>query len=265
MKKPVIITMRYSVLTRGTKSFSMARDRDFEDYKFDLFDSNRLNAHFKLFSSITLPSLMDGADEGNVRLYIITSIDLPIIDKKRLYSLIELYDWIRIVEVDEYEDINRFHSRCIEFYLDEINYKEGLYAHVRLDDDDALYKGFIRKLREYIDPVFEGYVISFSSGLIAEYNDDKEVIVNFFKVNHPFNALGLSFIGKRSKGVSPGNVYALGNHMRISEVVPTIVDGTFISYIRTSYLYQDTENKALKKVGNIFDKKNVLDLFSINI
>lgn len=256
MKKIIYIVVRYSMLIENSKTWSVT-DADINKYRENLFNGNRLERRLKLFSNITLPSIVGQVDfmEGyEFKLFVVSSDELPINNQKELNSLAANYEWMSIHYLPR-QDL----SIAQPIFDDLESYgKEVLYATIKLDDDDALSVNFLKEFNKLLVVRHIGYAISFGRGLCGFYNfsnNQYEKIINYY---YPKIALGLGYINLFDGKVFKNKIKTLfqaGGYTKIDRYVPTIVYSKDIMYMYTIYEHSDsyTEERArrLKKLPSV--------------
>ncbi|KOC19953.1 hypothetical protein GL58_15330, partial [Comamonas testosteroni] len=265
VKKNIFILIRYSVLLETAKDYWRIGRTEFSSYREMLFSEERLKTREHLFSKICLPSLqninkenINSEESVNFKVIILSSSDLPEDSKIFLENLKKENDFIELAYTSEKSGGV---SKGFEEYLSVISPDEYC-ATVRLDDDDALSLDWFHKIKEYIKPEFEDYVISLCGGyaLMVDENLNIQSVADF---KMRFGALGLSYI---AKGGSKYNIYNCGAHYKTDEKNPTILysDGKYI--LRTYSKTNDSGDKFPESsIIKNDDYKNVLiDSYGIN-
>lgn len=239
----VMISTRYSVLLRGSKSWAIGRDKSLDDYRTALFDDARLDLHHHLFTRLTLPSLkaqIPALSATDFRLAISISDELPAHHRAALERETSDIDWVRILRVPA-EAENIPHGKHLRDFLAERG-EPGPYAHVRLDDDDALTSDFIERIRGYATVENAGRAVSLGRGIMADFDTDSRRFTAFQEMHYPKVAMGLTLIGiyqGDEKRPLP-QIYGTGNHVSIDLRVPTIIDSRKIAFLRTMHSLSDT-------------------------
>lgn len=250
MKKKIIVIVRYSLLLeKGNTAWKIGRDVTFEQYRENLFAADRLAQHQRLFNDVTLRSILDQeaiSDDVEIELLIATSSELPAINMAYLDELSAAHSFIHILKVDTDGSLGGALKPYLSFCDDT------LCLTMRLDDDDALAKDFFKRCEQYLDPAFTGYVVTFASGYQGWLNEDTQTYANVEKLYYPKIALGLGFINRYSvaKGglVHPvQNIYAAGNHTKLDEKYPMIVDARKPAFFRSLHKLSDTQGKVSKR------------------
>ena len=240
----IVVSVRYSVLLSGTAGSQWRLGQGAasdDDYRAKLFDPDRLRLHHRLFSTVTLPSLLSQVprlEAKSFRLNVIISDCLPTTHKQALYSTIQGIDWVRVVELPQNAS-SVPHADLVAQFLEGRRAKGALHAHARLDDDDAVSADFFSNLRRHIRPEHEGWVVSQGFGVTGHH--DGAAFTAFETMLYPKIAIGLAYIGGRAIA----NVHALNNHIHVDRRVPVILDSRKLAFIRTVHDQSDT-GAALK-------------------
>lgn len=244
MKSKIYIMIRYSILAKSRSAWVIGRDVSDDEYREKLFSESRLNMHEFLFSNVTLPSIEAANKPIEVEVLIFTSVFLPQKYMERLKGIVNQYSWARLITLD---DSDRAARMMDQHLLKEVR-KDGqskVFSTVRLDDDDALSKNYFENLAKYTDDKYLGFAVSFHKGLKGRFEGD--TYSNFEVANYPKCAQGLAFVSKYEGGehTPPDlSIYSLGNHTKIDEKHPVILDASFVSYIRTMHVESDIFRKG---------------------
>lgn len=258
MKKKIFYVIRYSVL-QDSKQWKIARDNDYEQYKTALFDDKRLTLKYRLFSQLTLPSVIaqkrpEKTDSHEVIL--LTSSELPKQHLEQLQHLVEQHDCLTILTVPPNRGFVSVAAAYIKKQFADAG-EDCVYATVRLDDDDILHHNFERRLRFYTAKINLGYMVSFSQGYEAFLDSQHDYkLSQAIELYYPKIALGLSQIGfysaERNKVIGNNvHVYQTGKHTTVNQRYNLIEDTTPKMFVRVSYDLQDTQAKGfLKRVSS---------------
>lgn len=245
-----IVIVRYSVFTRQRPSaWLIGKGKPIDQYQQDLFANERLDSHQRLFFEVTVPSLLDRSPAPHrdwLRLIVVTSSELPRAYYDNLCAYLAPYDWAQVVTrtPDESPDL----SREVPAVLEELaGAQRGplVHATVRLDDDDALGRHYFADLSRYVQPQLSGYCVSFPLGYVAILDSAQEACQEYLEVYVAKNAQGLAHINTYdpiTKSFTSNNksVYELGNHMKIDQHTPVILDARHPAYLRTVHEGADT-------------------------
>lgn len=238
--------IRYSVLTESKDSWVIGRNADTDKYKEKLFSKERLDLHENLFFNVTLPSLRK-MDQTKTTVLVFTSEELPDPYITNLQQEVKGDENIKIVKLPRKGRIIGQMNQFLKKELDTFG-SDLIYATVRLDDDDALSKDFCSSISKYLNEDFVGYAVSFPTGVAGIYEADN--YKSFYKIYQPKIALGLSFINsykKSRKKMDYVSVYSLGNHTKVDEKHPLILDSAKVMYVRTVHGQSDAYSKVLNK------------------
>lgn len=250
-KKHVIIGIRYSMLSSTSKGWILCVENEFKEYQEKLFEPARLKNREEIFERITLPSLTNIFDnkpeDVEFVVHILTSIGLPEENKKFLNQIEEKYSFIKVsYYTPEEANTRSYFTNYIKNNVEE----KDVYASVRLDDDDALSLDWFNKILDYMNPAFNGFVVSLCSGLAVSITSHDYKIDKISAYKYRFIALGMTYIGVKTKAASI-SVYGCGNHTKTDDKYPTLVlaKGTYI--LRTFNNYNDS--------GSAFPSTKYLD------
>ena len=248
----IIITVRFSVIVSKRDSWKIGRDRNEDEYRADLFSDDRLSLHHYLFANVTLPSLaaqLPVLTQDRFRLYAVTSSELPQKHASALDELMSKYPWARIKKVPP-ETQHVPHGECIEEFLGEVGYGQGAYAHVRLDDDDALAADLVKRIADLTTLENVGRAVSFASGYGGWFDSGRKAFTSFVQCRLPMIGLGLSYIGAYKDRAPVGraaNVYGLGRHTSVDTKVPVILDSRSPAFLRTFHEESDIQADSRTK------------------
>lgn len=237
--KNIFIAIRYSIVLGSNAQWSKNEG---------ILSDERMNIREDVFENVTFPSLINQNLPEDVCLNVIILIS-DLLSIKRIRFLQNLFAlnknnnikfFLEKVSHEDraYDDVHRNYNNAINSCVTRIvdNNENSCFATVRLDDDDALSVEYCRYLSKYINSNYVGIAISFATGIQARYANGK--IYDMRNLYFPKIALGLAFINKvNSSGEfacgKVVNVYNLGDHTRIDEKTPVLVDASKYMYVRT--------------------------------
>lgn len=111
-----------------------------------LYDPARLERRFRLFEALTLPSLLAQEDAG-FEIILLTGEDLPAAARERLEAAAGRLPRARVVALPPMK-----HYPATQAAFDQLEPAGGgLLTSFRLDDDDAIDRRFIARLRRWCD------------------------------------------------------------------------------------------------------------------
>ena len=158
---------RFSYLARERALGWNSVPREPEAARAIVFDEARLAARFRLFERYTLPSLKAQTD-GDFRLIVLTSAELPARHRERLADLVGADRRIRLVAAPARDGPRLLRRLFAEAFGDAPR-----RVSFRIDDDDGLSVRFVERLRAALartqgaGPLF----VSFSKGIVVKYRD----------------------------------------------------------------------------------------------
>lgn len=262
MKRHIVIGIRYSLLIKNTRSWSIARNIDFDVYKEQLFDYERMKVRENLFLNFTIKSLSflyeNRPKDVEFKVYLLTSIDLPEKNKNFILALEEKYNFM---EIKFYSPENVNLNQHLISYMDENMLDGDGYASVRLDDDDALSLEWLIETCKFIDAGFSNIAISLSKGL-AVMVDQNGIIEKVSSYKYRFFSAGLTYIGIKGKNIK--SVYQCGSHTKVDDTLPTLVYSKDYYFIRTFNGFNDSGKEFPNRDLISFDSYKVnLESFGI--
>jgi len=145
----------------GRRPWNVGRERSFEEYRATVFADDRLALRAFLWQHIALRSLVTqrpALDPATDRVVVFTSSELPPLHRAALATTLADAPWAMVAEVDPDADgppveaeIRRFlHASPGDGPADWAEPAPGgpiRYVNVRLDDDDALGRDHLERLR----------------------------------------------------------------------------------------------------------------------
>ncbi|MGN8646370.1 ATP-grasp fold amidoligase family protein [Gracilibacillus sp. HCP3S3_G5_1] len=252
MKKHIFLIVRYSMLTENGSGWRIG-EKEFDEYKQEVFDSRRLEIREKLFKNITLPSIANQTflNPDEFSLLVITSDKLPEENLSNLQEMLGDYTWAKIIPTNHNDSMKNLIDQVITEELNQFN-EPICYCTARLDDDDALASNYLEKLFQYLSPEHSGFCISFGNGYTGIYNVELDVYQSFHTNYSPKIALGLAYLNTYDpKHESFGNnlisIFSNGSHTKVDQQSPTIIDSKDQLYLRTIHALSDTNSKEQVK------------------
>lgn len=157
-------------------------------------------------------------------------------------------------------------NRCIIRILEKDS--ADVIGIFKLDDDDLIAKDFVLHAKQYLEPQFSNFVVSFPAGLTGWYSS-KDGFFCIKKIYQPKINIGLmevlpvSHVGssstKREVEVEFRNI---GSHGTVDTRFPTILDASFPAFFWTRTGIQDTAVKNQTFVDKVERKLSKLELAS---
>lgn len=190
----IIGIVRYSILTdnRVKKGWTISKKLSFRDLEKEIFCPERLLNRGLLFSRLTLPSLNANVrDWANLKVVVVTSLDLPSWHMIELESICKAYPFVKIIKINT--EASAF-NEAVNKYIDDETSEDETYFTFRIDDDDALSNDFIEIIRPYLNKSFAGTAISLPLGYSGLFNTKKRIVTQYGETYSILNAQALGFI-----------------------------------------------------------------------
>lgn len=246
MRKHVFFLVRYSVLASRQRGWKLAR-RERDDYRRQLFSSERLELRAWLFANLAAPSIVRNSRIAGVSssTLIFTSTELPDSARTRLDAIARTIPNSRVIPLDEgcaYPAAAA--ENVIRNILDTFG-EETVYATVQIDDDDLLSPAFMESIRHYLDRPFCGHVVSCARGYIGEIDLSTRAFFQFRHFYSPNAMIGLSYINaydpatRKFQDPDAASGFSLGTHVAVDERRPVIVSAATPCWIRTFHEEND--------------------------
>ncbi|MGX8221067.1 glycosyltransferase [Psychrobacter celer] len=248
MKKILYIVVRYSVFLEGAISWNLSK-LSVKEYRSQLFSTERLQQRLRLFKNITLPSVLNQKkvpEDIEIKLFILTSQELPLEHKKALEEVLYNYDFAHIRYLPAKGiNISEPILQDLKGYGEEV-----LYATLRLDDDDALSTSFIKEIDRFFVKENVGMVVSFGLGLAGYYDFNINQYIKIVDYYSPKIGIGLCYINLYEKGrfsTPIKTIFQAGGHTKVDRKSPTILYSKEIMFLRTFYESSDSSNARREK------------------
>jgi hypothetical protein len=209
-----------------------------------LFAPDRLAARFHFFENLLLPSLkLQTSDD--FKLIVISSDAMPIIYQQRLQGILADMPQAQVV----FSKTRNIGDEIGPILADESGRShDGHVISFRVDDDDALSRYFIERLRRDAESLRTKTLISYPNliGIFLE-NDQTLGVSAHDSLCH---GVGLARINSEQFLNHPFQMV----HTRVWRRFPTLMDPTFFSAIRTFHSQNDT---AVNRDRNILGLKQM--------
>ncbi|MEM9058825.1 MAG: glycosyltransferase [Pseudomonadota bacterium] len=223
---PIVGVVRFSVLTAGPSDFRGTAKLTIEERARVLFDPAHLETRFKTFEALTLPSLTSQTvDDWHA--VILFSDRLPTPWRDRLMDLTAPHPHILPVEMSVEASIAPvLHQTALSLSTGTAD----RVAMFRIDDDDGLSSGFVRRLRDVADHAGQRRVgITFPRGYLLGRHSDGERMLALAPFRRFGIGCGLTVVGPSAPDFG---VFDLGvPHQRIDEIIPTLSDSHAPNYV----------------------------------
>lgn len=238
-------TTRFSLFIPGSGSWNLSsKANSEEEYKKNLFSSERLDVRIKIFTEISLPQLAIAAKNYNLLHIVQYSSHLPqkyiqtLKEAENKYSFLKLFCSDQLSQHAEFvnEQVSRFSSNFPE--------NKVTYAWYRLDDDDLISVNFFNYALPFISKHNIGYCLSFGRGYTATYHDNQ--IWDFRECYRPKTSVGQIYICQFDKETGLIVEAPRQNHAQIDKWAPTILDSRLPNFITLLHPNQDGHSRGEK-------------------
>lgn len=245
----VIIFTRFSEIRKGTAAYNAASSTT-EAYIAKILNPNRLRLRLRLLQDILLPSIASQStrlDRSWFRFVLTITPELPSDVVQKLKEITTQHPWASVIV-----DANTI-SIMKEFLSEGDKEASHNFASIRIDDDDAVGRGFLQSILRYQDEAFADHVVSFPSGYAGWYDTAKSKIGGVVKAYHQLNSIGLCYIGRYDPAAgkvtsTKTSVWECGTHNRVDRIHPVIIDARQNMFFRTVHPEQDTSDVSMQEI-----------------
>jgi hypothetical protein len=200
MKKSAIV---------GFVRYSCVYPPDYYKHNTEYF-SYRLN----IFKNITLRSLQEQTDK-DFQIFLLHSIDLPQECREEFSDLEKNCSFLHNVYIqNNWEDFIDKAMSSQQY----INFVNGVSVNFRLDNDDALPRDFIARLREFLQPEFVGYCVSIPRISIVQRVSNRKFLIK--ESYAPVNSMGLAYVTTKQNYQT---IMQLAAHSELYQKYPIIL------------------------------------------
>lgn len=208
-----------------------------------LYDETRMARRFFLFENLTLPSLIHQTD-GDFQTVIMSSSVMPDQFKERLLAVAARLPGA-VVEFSEYQRgdkaFRKFINEAAGFMGREIS------VHFRLDDDDALCKTYVERLRDLTHMLSPATHVTFPTGILLFPSAEARTIGTSMLHQHLLTAQGLATV---NGGMFHKNPFQM-MHGNVWTRWPVVSDPRFPAYIRVHHFDNDTVERQDRVIGGL--------------
>jgi hypothetical protein len=194
-----------------------------------LYDPDRLERRFALFEQLMLPS-MQAQTDTDFQLGFVIGADFPLRDR-----LERLIGRLPGAYVHAMEPAHNFKATHAAFKAAELG-NANILTSFRLDDDDAMDRDFIARLRRQADVLLTlngatPFAIGQNNGFWLELGQDPRI----YDVHERTPACGVALVS----GVKSGHTVYIHNHRDLAERYNTYLDAETPAFIRTVHRDND--------------------------
>ncbi len=225
----VIALIRFSYISDSGDSYVLTRGKDLNERVETILNDRRLEKRFDLFEKICLPSLK-AQDPNAFAAILLCSELLPGRYADRLVASLSAHSNLHAV----FEAPGNYGAKFQDAATRLFAAGNGPVASCRLDDDDALSADFSTRMCEFLRPDLEGYCVSLTTGVEVERVDGEAQAWEKYWV---MGSAGLALIAPDAHA---GNIYYMGNHARVCQRTPTIIDAREVCYLQTIHSENDS-------------------------
>lgn len=197
-----------------------------------LYDETRMARRFHLFENLTLPSLLAQTDK-DFRIVIMSSDVMPEPYKDRLRAVTA-----GLPDVVLDFSASRIGRRAFRPHMiGSLGVRAtGTAIHFRLDDDDALARTYIARLRKLSHALPPSTHITFPTGIMLFPADPAKPDGVAIEHRHFLTGLGLAIVAGAAFIKSPFEMM----HSNVWTRWPVVSDPSLCAYIRTQHFENDT-------------------------
>jgi len=202
-KAPIIGFIRYSCRA------SFTRD--------DFFRPEYLDYRLNIFKEVTLKSFREQTDK-EFNILLLHSENLPEKYKGIFQSLEEQNPFLRNIYIPDSEMEGKDYVNAVNGSVEYVDFVNDMSINFRIDNDDAVPRDYIKRLKEFLKPEFSGFVVSFPNISIIQRNKKN----NFLKQEKyfPSNSIGLAYVTCKN---SYKTIMTLGDHGKVNQKNPMLL------------------------------------------
>lgn len=225
----IVGIMRFSLLLEDSNYFPKMKGQSREVRKESIFSRSRLLRRFEIFEEICLPSLTGQTDQ-DYNMILVTSQDLPDWALVRLEKSVRNLPNIYVRAYRPKASIKRVYKRSAFEMFDP---EADVTATFCLDDDDAVGRDYIERLRTYLTPENKGKIVTFARGYQLALSDET---LGCREDTSLKSSAGLAAIhqGRIEELNDIKTVYGYGGHRQADRFAQLITDTTEAMYVQTA-------------------------------
>ncbi|MEJ2028530.1 MAG: glycosyltransferase [Maritimibacter sp.] len=235
--------IRFSFFGKNDTKISRLEMSDTERFN-TLYAPERMETRFHFFENITLPSLRT-QDDQDFRIIVASSEVMPDVYKARLLDICADMPQIKVL-FSKFPSIQR---TCNKYIRAELADAKERSVHFRLDDDDAMSRHVIGKLRRDAEILPSSTHISYPSGFLLAPVDEAYKLI---RKNEPHIAIGWGVVFDPGEENTPYS-FRHGAYHRNN---PSFVDPRGVHYIHTAHAFSDTVDNQARKVKQAISQDN---------
>ena len=202
-KAPIVGFIRYSCRASFTRN--------------DFFHPKYMDYRLGIFKKITLKSFQEQSDM-DFNLLLLHSESLPQNYKDIFQKIEEENTFLHNVYIPDSDLEGNDYINAVEGSINITNFSNDMAINFRIDNDDAIPADYIGKLKYFLKPEFDGFVISFPNVTIIQRNKNN----NFLRQEKyfPSNSIGLAYVTNK---LHYKTIMTLGDHGKINQKNPMVL------------------------------------------
>jgi hypothetical protein len=202
-KAPIVGFIRYSC--RATFS------------RNDFFQSKYLDYRLDIFKNVTLKSFQEQTDK-DFNIILLHSENLPQKYKAIFKDIEDNNSFLHNIYIPDSELEGKDYVNAVEGSVEYIDFHNDVAINFRIDNDDAVPCNFIYRLKSFLKPEFDDYIISFPNVSIVQRIKKNKFLKQ--EKYFPSNSIGLAYVtcNKNYK-----TIMTLGDHGKMNQKHPMVL------------------------------------------
>jgi len=202
-KAPIVGFIRYSCRAPFTRN--------------DFFKPKYLDYRLDIFKNITLKSFQEQTDK-DFNILILHSENLPQKYKDIFIELENENSFLYNIFISDAEIEGKDYVNAVEGSIEYVNFYNDVSINFRIDNDDAVHRDYISRLKYYLKQEFIDYIISFPNVSIIQRTCKNKLLKQ--EKYFPSNSIGLAYVtGKKPYQT----IMTLGDHGKVNQKHPMIL------------------------------------------
>ncbi len=260
-----------NIQTKGLIRFSYLAKNGFvlskqglEEARSVLYDPARLDRRFRLFETLTLPSLAV-QDDPDFALAVLIGSDFPDTARARLEDLLRDFKAAKIVAMPP-----RVHIKAVVDAYEALPTRHSAthIATFRLDDDDAMHRGATARIKALASALLavrttdKPFAIAFNRGFYFDPDNADAPLQEVYE-RHPLG-VGMAVVAGRA---DRANVFRR-NHRNVAQFYDTYTEVDLPMFVRSVHGDNDSGAQNSGRAGKMAPgrmRRIVRDDFGINL
>jgi hypothetical protein len=203
IKTPIIGFVRYSC--RATFSRS------------DFFNPKNMDYRLEIFKNITLKSFQE-QDDKDFTIFLLHSENLPQKYKEIFEDMENNNSFLHNIYIPDSEVEGKDYIDAVTGSVEYVNFCNNISVNFRIDNDDALPRNFISRLKNFLKPEFIDCIISVARvSIVQRVHKDKFLVQEKF---FPSNSIGLAYVTCKNDYKT---IMTLGDHGKVNQKHPMLL------------------------------------------